>query len=388
MVAPARVESRFIPAPAGNTMDVSASNTSGSVHPRACGEHKNHPKLNVTLFGSSPRLRGTPLLLYSLLLYSRFIPAPAGNTVWPLGAKIGPTVHPRACGEHYQAAGRERDNVGSSPRLRGTLARLKLRALVMRFIPAPAGNTRLHPTRFKRPTVHPRACGEHHLRRCPAPSPRGSSPRLRGTPQSISRSLLSLRFIPAPAGNTVANHMNLTFGSVHPRACGEHERAFSRARPHLGSSPRLRGTPWPPPSTGPTRRFIPAPAGNTLSYHDGAGGTTVHPRACGEHDTDFVRGDHGSGSSPRLAGNTPANCPFISPITVHPRACGEHLAVAHRRLLGDGSSPRLRGTQSGKRLFRETEQFIPAPAGNTGFMFFVAGHSPVHPRACGEHCAK
>ena len=51
-----------------------------SVHPRACGELAEGAAGEMAETGSSPRLRGTPEELQSDLELVRFIPAPAGNS--------------------------------------------------------------------------------------------------------------------------------------------------------------------------------------------------------------------------------------------------------------------------------------------------------------------
>ena len=56
-------------------------NQAVTVHPRACGEHGKRLDPKKLCPGSSPRLRGTPMRTPSAKLVSRFIPAPAGNTV-------------------------------------------------------------------------------------------------------------------------------------------------------------------------------------------------------------------------------------------------------------------------------------------------------------------
>ncbi|EFH10693.1 hypothetical protein HMPREF0731_3078 [Pseudoroseomonas cervicalis ATCC 49957] len=90
--------------------------------------------------------------------------------------------------------------------------------------------------------VHPRACGEHLVVLDNEPLCRGSSPRLRGTRSAHSTRRTGRRFIPAPAGNTISRRGWPASGPVHPRACGEH--MGKRRHPMLlnGSSPRLRGT--------------------------------------------------------------------------------------------------------------------------------------------------
>ena len=172
----------------------------------------------------------------------RFIPAPAGNIPSSERWASPFPVHPRACGEHNRAGLRQCERSGSSPRLRGTLGARRRHGLSRRFIPAPAGNINGSKTNGAMGTVHPRACGEHVS---PSPCTmciRGSSPRLRGTSSEADRQPVHQRFIPAPAGNMIIPKAVAMRESVHPRACGEHVLKRHRYVVHVGSSPRLRGT--------------------------------------------------------------------------------------------------------------------------------------------------
>ena len=282
---------------------------------------------------------------YINCIKTRFIPAPAGNTCWYSGISGVITVHPRACGEHSSQSRVSITRVGSSPRLRGTPCRALHSCRILRFIPAPAGNTQtqtLH--RVPRP-VHPRACGEHAYRRFRYAADPGSSPRLRGTLRLPILHAPIYRFIPAPAGNTLQYRRTLAHTSVHPRACGEHRHSKSLVQETDGSSPRLRGTHLDRVSDQSYYRFIPAPAGNTnqLATH---------------HATYF-------GSSPRLRGTPSIYCLEHSTKSVHPRACGEHALKFLQPSSLIGSSPRLRGTLTFERGVPAIFRFIPAPAGNT-----------------------
>src|SRR5690606_14639458 len=109
----------------------------------------------------SPRSRGTPVVFLLDVLLIRFIPAFAGNTTTASSRGTAVPVHPRVRGEH---ATDEYPN-----------------GLIRRFIPAFAGNTMIWRRRRRRTTVHPRVRGEHA--RWPRFSRRfsGSSPRSRGT---------------------------------------------------------------------------------------------------------------------------------------------------------------------------------------------------------------
>ncbi len=172
---------RFIPAPAGNTTKRINHAAITAVHPRTSGEHGGAALKTGDVDGSSPHLRGTLPPPVSTSRRHRFIPAPAGNT--PLRAAIcrGCTVHPRTCGEHRNHIDDDNLGIGSSPHLRGTLNLNCGCPKKRRFIPAPAGNTfRLLPPWLYRP-VHPRTCGEHAETEAEAATWAGSSPHLRGT---------------------------------------------------------------------------------------------------------------------------------------------------------------------------------------------------------------
>ena len=244
-----------------------------------------------------------------------------------------------------------------------------------RFIPAPAGN---------RVQLH---VGERIPRFIPEPDPRavvarnGSSPRLRGTSLDSTYPRLSpaetRRFIPAPAGNSW----------IMFRPC----RSLAVANPDcdLGWHPAISAD----------CRFIPAPAGNKHL-------------AGSERSWSCASGAYRLGSSPRLRGTArrSSGVRHLGP-AVHPRACGEHG--------GPGSSPRLRGTailESFDAAVRKNGVYanwfthapagaamsfvsIPAPAGNNGLArlphrfdqsvsvhpLITAPARTVHPRACGEH---
>ena len=111
---------RFIPAPAGKQSPI--------------------PAVNPPCSGSSPRLRGTDYGCGPPDWKQRFIPAPAGNSCQISVRSVSNPVHPRACGEQvFQVADLARD-LGSSPRLRGTALLTNHLTGGCRFIPAPAGN--------------------------------------------------------------------------------------------------------------------------------------------------------------------------------------------------------------------------------------------------------
>ncbi len=233
---------RFIPASAGNTGTPRHGRTVPAVHPRVCGEHVHPVTCHCPLAGSSPRLRGTQGHRARRESPGRFIPASAGNTFLKSPSTLASAVHPRVCGEHSTGARSTLPRYGSSPRLRGTPGVPIYDDVRTRFIPASAGNTSMLNDTFSIRSVHPRVCGEHEMEARLEAVGLGSSPRLRGTlaygiPRRVDR-----RFIPASAGNTFPYHGYIASTTVHPRVCGEHYQKRWIEDKSRGSSPRLRGT--------------------------------------------------------------------------------------------------------------------------------------------------
>ena len=111
---------RFIPACAGNSISTIRRCQSTAVHPRVCGEQFCIAVIAAGADGSSPRVRGTELHHLLQLGQRRFIPACAGNSLISQVATLISAVHPRVCGEQSITAAQVIQNIGSSPRVRGT----------------------------------------------------------------------------------------------------------------------------------------------------------------------------------------------------------------------------------------------------------------------------
>ena len=131
----------IIPAYAGNTLHLYANNASGLDHPRVCGEHILPAWEMARLLGSSPRMRGTLPAQVDGLGHLGIIPAYAGNTASCSSSTHCSRDHPRVCGEHQRAFETTCGQEGSSPRMRGTLIRIKIQIIHLGIIPAYAGNT-------------------------------------------------------------------------------------------------------------------------------------------------------------------------------------------------------------------------------------------------------
>ena len=293
--------------------------------------------------------------------------------------------HPRVCGEHVPSFSAVGEEVGSSPRMRGTHLAAVFDAGVRRIIPAYAGNTVVAHGALERPWDHPRVCGEHRAGDDVQRPDRGSSPRMRGTPVCHRLSPFVTGIIPAYAGNTQRRRTPRQHGRDHPRVCGEHTTHADGLIPVKGSSPRMRGTLHVAARCGVLPGIIPAYAGNTWSDTWPAPMPRDHPRVCGEHLHGLQDRHRGRGSSPRMrgtpkihdaedmavgiipayAGNTTPRNTVESCNGDHPRVCGEHWWGAAVDVVDEGSSPRMRGTPGRAPSCRPPSRIIPAYAGNT-----------------------
>ncbi len=253
------------------------------VHPHACGEHVVRCIRTARPDGSSPRLWGTPSTRRFPSPSERFIPTPVGNTQYATLSRTIYTVHPHACGEHRESRRGYHAQRGSSPRLWGTPSAPSPSPLSRRFIPTPVGNTPVMISASIAIAVHPHACGEHALPKRISQEIQGSSPRLWGT-RHIRRGYGSRdRFIPTPVGNTHSEARAPPGAAVHPHACGEHSISPASMAVAAGSSPRLWGTHTKSTVESRVLRFIPTPVGNTALLNFTSAGPPVHPHACGEH---------------------------------------------------------------------------------------------------------
>ena len=166
-------------------------------------------------------------------------------------------------GEHLKSAAAEARRFGSSPHARGTPRGATFRGVRVRFIPACAGNTSDLRSRREAAAVHPRMRGEHNPLRLISSATSGSSPHARGTRDRARVPRAPARFIPACAGNTPGQIALRRTNPVHPRMRGEHRGAASRGSLPAGSSPHARGTHDAAEVVALSIRFIPACAGNT-----------------------------------------------------------------------------------------------------------------------------
>ena len=118
-----RVFTRFIPAGAGNTFADTGNTERLAVYPRWRGEHTDCGICSVQILGLSPLARGTRDGSGYYTRRRRFIPAGAGNTLRVNQLECKSPVYPRWRGEHVARRRNKPNKFGLSPLARGTLVR-------------------------------------------------------------------------------------------------------------------------------------------------------------------------------------------------------------------------------------------------------------------------
>ena len=402
-IANCHAQSGSIPAWAGETRQPHAPALCTKVYPRVDGGNVASQGETEQEAGLSPRGRGKLPRLKLRRSSERSIPAWAGETPPGMRAPVASWVYPRVGGGNGWLAEQSAFSQGLSPRGRGKLEQRCGLMRRRRSIPAWAGETGGYGDEWEHLGVYPRVGGGNLSSLFSPIFKQGLSPRGRGKPQSSAFAMLTLRSIPAWAGETVISSKNPISLRVYPRVGGGNLRA-SRRQPRLGGlSPRGRGKPncaCEPPDVA---RSIPAWAGETHKLAYLALQKSVYPRVGGGNATIAASGVPRSGLSPRgrgkriaqiansrrrrsipaWAGETLIALLINNNFRVYPRVGGGNPNALRLAAGILGLSPRGRGKPifGGRRC--EGAGSIPAWAGETSACAAAAAGSRVYPRVGG-----
>ena len=173
-----------IPARAGEPRVSGRRTQVNGVYPRACGGTGFPSLLAASRQGLSPRVRGNPFLRKCAMANVGSIPARAGEPRSGADCFGRNPVYPRACGGTF--AGELRASIidGLSPRVRGNPPCSLPYLVYTRSIPARAGEPHRKRCQSPRTEVYPRACGGTHFLESVPWLTSGLSPRVRGNRQS------------------------------------------------------------------------------------------------------------------------------------------------------------------------------------------------------------
>ena len=275
---------------------------------------------------------------------NRIIPARAGPTRYiNQGGEQG-TDHPRSCGANVVMWSISHAIYGSSPLVRGQPQTGQKCINVYRIIPARAGPTIALPSSTIPRPDHPRSCGANTCKRACCRVRRGSSPLVRGQRNGCNQLHRPCRIIPARAGPTAPPTADIKLWSDHPRSCGANIALLKFSALDSGSSPLVRGQLINCRVRSRRRRIIPARAGPTGARIRSLFASPDHPRSCG------------------------ANRDYLT-VKVH----------------SAGSSPLVRGQRCCESCRKYAIRIIPARAGPTKCLWTPISSISDHPRSCGAN---
>ncbi len=276
------VEHRFTPTRVGKTRHPTTRRGGCPVHPHACGEDFLGARLLATRYGSPPRVWGRLPKAAGEFLTMRFTPTRVGKTSVTMPVHGCQQVHPHACGEDATAAWYCASEGGSPPRVWGRRLGQKRTRPRDRFTPTRVGKTRHHARRHGWGSVHPHACGEDPPHKAPAPAGAGSPPRVWGRRGHQSGHRGAGWFTPTRVGKTALAPTRTRRTTVHPHACGEDVTKRLCSPEPAGSPPRVWGRRRWDDGCEHFRRFTPTRVGKTSRIGRPYPPMSVHPHACGE----------------------------------------------------------------------------------------------------------
>ena len=257
----------------------------------------------VAATGPSPRVRGSRQGVRHGHLIVRTIPACAGEPSTSRSRSSARRDHPRVCGGAASVDISPPPKRGPSPRVRGSLRRARGVVQAPGTIPACAGEPGKGSFGTYLARDHPRVCGGARKAATVLGLVSGPSPRVRGSRGRDRRPDPRRGTIPACAGEPSAARRRRRTAKDHPRVCGGAARNDRTERVEAGPSPRVRGSPGIRLLFGPTQGTIPACAGEPRRRFDRLYGFGDHPRVCGgAGGRPWGHGPDG-GPSPRVRGS-------------------------------------------------------------------------------------
>ena len=189
-------------------------------HPRSCGANLSTISTSSLTVGSSPLVRGQPVIFPPLSVRARIIPARAGPTPFAISVASSVADHPRSCGANLMFSSAFFISSGSSPLVRGQPSSMIPTKSYARIIPARAGPTGYRLIEIPDVPDHPRSCGANSVDMSVSGSLFGSSPLVRGQLRRHGRQPVHRRIIPARAGPTPVCCRPTGASPDHPRSCG------------------------------------------------------------------------------------------------------------------------------------------------------------------------
>ena len=392
-----------IPASAGEPRSCSGGKREPGVHPRERGGAEAVCSSMVRASGPSPRARGSPGRGGRRAPVGGSIPASAGEPRTGLSLEEAQRVHPRERGGAGRTVGMSLDEMGPSPRARGSRCLSLARRTRPGSIPASAGEPWSPPGSASPSGVHPRERGGALGAGGARTGVQGPSPRARGSLRWHGRTRRGHGSIPASAGEPSSRRTAPRASRVHPRERGGALYLTPAWHDAVGPSPRARGSQRRAQEQADRLGSIPASAGEPHTTVSPITRLRVHPRERGGAAWAVTAARDGEGPSPRARGSPARASIFFATVGsipasagepqhgarsprcagVHPRERGGASAASSAASSGGGPSPRARGSPARHRAGVEAIGSIPASAGEPWRSGARSISRRVHPRERG-----
>ena len=292
-----------IPAWAGEPSPIPGETASPRVYPRVGGGTNPMLRPRKSTMGLSPRGRGNQRRRGASQEWLRSIPAWAGEPNSRFAPDRPPRVYPRVGGGTPPPPAAHATGTGLSPRGRGNRRQVLPPGVCVGSIPAWAGEPGPRRKGPRRKGVYPRVGGGTRSGSWLQPRMSGLSPRGRGNPRMRGRAELSLRSIPAWAGEPTEAAVRSGSTRVYPRVGGGTRISGAASIPCSGLSPRGRGNPLQRYALSERFGSIPAWAGEPIGRGATSGWPWVYPRVGGGTVADALVSAADRGLSPRGRGN-------------------------------------------------------------------------------------
>ena len=173
----------------------------------------------------------------------------------------------------------------------------------LRPIPACAGQPRCSMPSHALRRAYPRVCGATDRNLHMLCGRHGLSPRVRGNHSLRNTKHLCKGPIPACAGQPQGCLCHLRPRRAYPRVCGATFSVANARKFVAGLSPRVRGNHWHPKRVALLQGPIPACAGQPQGAGLSCCCSGAYPRVCGATGADCAIWDFAAGLSPRVRGN-------------------------------------------------------------------------------------
>ena len=206
-----------------------------------CGGTEESVAVGFGTNGLSPRVRGNPVTSLFPTGKDRSIPACAGEPELRLVVDRRPEVYPRVCGGTCRTQITIPQTRGLSPRVRGNPLGLRPFSLFSRSIPACAGEPIAEQYGQRPPAVYPRVRGGTDFECIRKLIYHGLPPRARGNLRLRDQDGDWHRSIPACAGEPLPSSAISSGSRVYPRVCGGTQSCIMLCLDQTGLSPRVRG---------------------------------------------------------------------------------------------------------------------------------------------------